>query len=53
MEEKSSLEKSLEAFYESTRQVQIQLNSMLPNNSQIQDPTLIFKSNHSKKNLLT
>ena len=29
IEEKSSLEKSLEAFFDSTRQVQIQLNSML------------------------
>ena len=37
IKENFSLGKSLEAFLQSTRQVQIQLNSILPNNSQIQD----------------
>ena len=36
-EEKSSLEKTFEAFHESTRQVQIIADSILPINSQIQD----------------
>ena len=36
IEDKSSLEKSFEA--ESTRQVQIIADSIIPNNSQIQDP---------------
>ena len=35
IEEKSSLEKTFEAFLESTRQVQIIADSILPNNSQI------------------
>ena len=43
IEEKSSLEKSLEVLLESTRQVQIQINSILPNNSQVQDPYSIFQ----------
>ena len=43
IEEKSSLEKSFEAFLESTRKVQIQLDSILPNNSQIQDPYTNFQ----------
>ena len=54
IEEKSSLEKTFEAFLESTRQVQIIANSILPKpypKSKIL--TLIFKSNYNKKNLLT
>ena len=43
IEEKSSLEKTFEAFLESTRQVQIIANSILPNNSQIQDPYSNFQ----------
>ena len=43
IEEKSSLEKTFEAFLESTRQVQIIADSILPNNSQIQDPYSNFQ----------
>ena len=42
-EEKSSLEKTFEAFFESTRQVQIITDSILPNNFQIQDPYSNFQ----------
>ena len=43
IEEKSSLEKTFEAFLESTRQVQIIADSILPNNFQIQDPYSNFQ----------
>ena len=40
---KSSLEKTFKAFLKSTRQVQIIADSVLPNNSQIQDPYSNFQ----------
>ena len=43
IEEKSSLEKTFEPFLESTRQVQIIANSILPNNYQIQYPYSNFQ----------
>ena len=43
IKEKSSLEKTFEAFLESTRQVQIIADSILPNNFQIQDPYSNFQ----------
>ena len=43
IEEKSSLEKTFEVFLESIRQVQIIADSVLPNNSQIQDPYSNFQ----------
>ena len=43
IKEKYSLEKTFEAFLESIRQVKIQLNSMLLNNFQIQDPYSNFQ----------
>ena len=43
IEEKSSLEKNFEDFLESTRQVQIIVDSILLNNSQIQDPHSNFQ----------
>ena len=43
IEEKSSLEKSFEAFLESTRQFQVSTDSIFAKNCQVQDPYSIFQ----------
>jgi len=47
------LEKSYEAFLESTRQIQNPTDSQAYQDFQIQDPYSIFKSQYKKKNLRT